>query len=119
MDDIDALLQAARRQQKPRKSLARRLLMALPWLFLPSVAGWLLLNGPDSASLEKITTQLDHALPSGSRQITLYRWQDENGHWQFSEQKPAGTALFETITVSGEVNTITIDEDSHSGRARL
>lgn len=46
------------------------------------------------------------------KETTIYKWQDEKGHWHFSETVPEHLrAQSETLTLSTEVNTIRPPED--------
>ena len=108
----DARQEPGKRPRPRRKTLPGFILKALLALALPLLLVLLTMPGPDGKpvispaelSPEKWLRQASMDwLPSlPASDVTFYRWQDKKGHWHFSGQKPADTALFETVTVSGD-----------------
>lgn len=79
-------------------------------LLIAAFAGLFFINGPDG---EKVLT-LDDFKPElpevGSQQTPstpekVYKWQDENGVWQFSNQ-PRDESMGETVEYDGNINTM-------------
>ncbi|MEM8984411.1 MAG: DUF4124 domain-containing protein [Pseudomonadota bacterium] len=95
-------------------------------LVVAALAGPFILKGPDGkplwsiasvkASVNSIWQQLGNdaeqnlqavGVDSLSDDVEIYRWQDENGQWHFSEQAPAGIAA-ETMTIDPDTNMISL-----------
>ena len=59
-------------------------------------------DAPDSGGFT--LNRLDPALP-GSSERTVFKWQDENGRWHYSDAAPAGTQA-QSVTVDTRANII-------------
>lgn len=67
---------------------------------------------PDPKAVTKLGQLSDDILPGVSTPTQLYKWQDSEGRWQFSEQPPHDPAIqFSTVTVSDKINTMTPPPD--------
>jgi len=77
------------------------------FLLVAAFAGLFFINGPDGSPL----LTLDDFKPdvpeidTGSQTTEVYKWQDENGVWQYSNQ-PRDAELGETIELDGNINTM-------------
>lgn len=77
------------------------LAVALVVLF---VLGYLIYQDPQwRAYLERKTQQV---LPDAATQQTLYRWRDQHGQWQLSDQPPAAGIKYETVQIHKDTNII-------------
>ncbi len=56
-------------------------------------------------SLPSVTAKLDDRDDSGSKPVKVYKWQDEEGNWHFSNQ-PVDAEGAETIELDGIINTM-------------
>lgn len=121
-DSIDEFLR--QHQQKRRHKLPLGFLIkALLALLLPLLVVLMVLPGPDGKPVMSLSDWMPEKPDTGwlsktplSRETSLYRWQDEQGHWNFSQEKPTNTALYETMTVSGNVNTLPANAGDNAGK---
>ncbi len=61
---------------------------------------------PDGLSLPKVVSdQLPAALAPRAENPTLYKWKDAQGHWNVTDQPPAGRS-YETIQVDPNTNVL-------------
>jgi hypothetical protein len=83
-------------------------------LLIAAFAGLFFINGPDG---EKILTLDDFKpeLPAEEATVSapekVYKWQDENGVWQFSNQ-PRDENMGETVEYDGNINTMPATDTS-------
>ena len=54
-------------------------------------------------SLPSVTAKLDDRDDGGSKPVKVYKWQDEEGNWHFSNQ-PVDAEGAETIELDGNIN---------------
>ncbi|MEM1262910.1 MAG: DUF4124 domain-containing protein [Pseudomonadota bacterium] len=95
-------------------------------LVIAALAGPFILKGSDGkplwsiasvkASVQSVWNQLGNdaeqnlqavGVDAMSDDVEIYRWQDENGQWHFSEEPPAGIAA-ETMTIDPDTNMISL-----------
>ncbi len=61
---------------------------------------------PDSVNLPRaVSDQLPAALAPRAANPTLYKWKDAQGHWNVTDQPPAGRS-YETIQVDPNTNVL-------------
>lgn len=88
-------------------------------LLIAAFVGLFFVNGPDG---ERVLTLEDfkpdvpamEAEPELTTPTKVYKWQDENGVWQFSNQ-PQDAVLGETVEYDGKINTMPAVEATSSG----
>jgi hypothetical protein len=83
------------------KNILRFLLMFL------IVAALVLWWSPD---LRKQATALLRDTGLGSASVTLYKWQDSQGTWQYTQQPPPEGVAFEEVEARSDVNVLPLPE---------
>jgi hypothetical protein len=84
------------------------MLKVMVLLLIAAFAGLFFINGPDGEkvlSLEDFKPELPAEEAAASVPEKVYKWQDENGVWQFSNQ-PRDEGMGETVEYDGNINTM-------------
>ena len=83
------------------------------FLLVAAMVGLFFVNGPDGSALLTLEDFKPDVPEIESENATteVYRWQDENGVWQFSNQ-PRDADQGETIELDGNINTMPATDTS-------
>ncbi|MDH5424844.1 MAG: DUF4124 domain-containing protein [Gammaproteobacteria bacterium] len=63
-----------------------------------------LFSSPGNTTTPELNTEVTYAPVTTDEKITVYKWKDKNGVWQFGNAPPPGLAGVESMTLQPDVN---------------